>query len=135
MLGAVTKYINRLGFPVGDTPPFSDEEIADAIAALFKQVVLSDGVVRSEEIASAMRSLVSNYSHLKLDEGTPSLTERFSDAKPETVYSIATVLNRSLSKEKRAELKLQLTAVAMADKEFHLYEREYLDLVDRLIPG
>lgn len=135
MLDAVTRYIRRLGFPAAGGQSFTDDEIADAIAALFKQVVLADGVVRSEEIATAMRSLMSNYAHLDLGEGKPGITERFSEAKPETVYSIATVLNRSLSRDKRGELKMQLIAVAMADREFHLYEREYLDLVDKLIPG
>ncbi len=133
MLEAVTRYINRLGFPSGNEPAFSDSEIADAVASLFKQVVLADGVVRQEEVAAAMRSLLTNYGHLALEASEPSIVERFSDAKTETVYSITTILNRSLNKKELAELKVHLIAVAMADREFHLYEREFMDLLDKLI--
>ncbi len=133
MLEAVTRYINRLSRPATGKPPFSDDEIAEAIASLFKQMVIADGVVRKEEVAAAMRGLVSNYGYLDTDETTPSITERFSNAKSETVFSIATVLNRSLTRTQLAELKLQLVSVAMSDREFHENEQDFMQLIEKLI--
>lgn len=133
MLEAVTRYINQLSLPSSGKPPFSDDEIAEAIASLFKQMVIADGVVRQEEVAAAMRGLVSNYGYLESDDGGPSITERFSNAKSETVFSIAAVLNRSLTKNQLAELKLQLISVAMSDREFHENEQDFMELIEKLI--
>ena len=135
MLEAITQYISRLSHPADGKPPFSDDEIAEAIASLFKQMVMADGVVRQEEVAAAMRGLISNYGYLDSDDTTPSITERFSEAKSETVFSIAAVLNRSLTRAQLAQLKQQLIVVAMSDREFHENEHDFMKLIEKLIKG
>ena len=121
--------------PQSGKPEFSDEEIADAVASIFKQMVMVDGVVRPEEISSATRSLVGGYGYLDANDPEKSITEKFSNAKHETAYSIAAVLNKALTKAQRKQLKHELMATAMSDQEFHPYEQEYMELVDRLIKG
>ena len=114
---------------------YSDEEIAEAIASIFKQMVMADSVMKPEEIATAVRILIERYGYLETDKQSKTISAHFGDARHETVYTIAAVLNKSLTRAQIIDLKLQLIATAMSDREFHPYEQDYMKLVDRLLKG
>ena len=48
MLKSVTEYIERIKAKGTSNETYGEEEISTAIASLFKQMVLSDGVIRDE---------------------------------------------------------------------------------------
>ncbi|MGB7336571.1 MAG: TerB family tellurite resistance protein [Salaquimonas sp.] len=133
MLKNVTQYIDRIVAAGKSEAKYSDQEIAEAIASIFKQMVIADGIVKKEEISTAIEQLVSHYGYLETGENAPTITEKFGDADNESLFAIATVINTSLSQTQRKQLKMQLVATALSDKEFHPYEQDFMELVDKLI--
>jgi uncharacterized tellurite resistance protein B-like protein len=133
MLKSVTEYIERIKAKGTSIETYSEEEISTAIASLFKQMVLSDGVIRDEEIESAVNHLVSKYGYLDKGETDQSIRDHFQIARNESMFPIAVIINSSLSKAQRGQLKIQLMSTALSDREFHPYEQDFMDLVDRLI--
>ncbi len=132
LLKNVTNYLERLITSNGQDVRFEDTELADAVASLFKQMVLADGVVKQEELTTSVRQLVSNYGDL----GSPtdkSITERFSEADNESLFAIAAVINKTMSREQRQQLMVQLISIAMSDREFHPYEQDLMGLIKKLI--
>jgi uncharacterized tellurite resistance protein B-like protein len=133
MLQSVTDYIERVKAAGSSQETYSEEEVSAAVASLFKQMVLSDGVIREEEIHSAINHLVSKYGYLDKSEPDETIREQFNAAKGESLFPIAVIINSSLSKAQRKQLKIQLMATALSDREFHPYEQDFMDLVDKLI--
>lgn len=133
MLQSVTEYIERIRSKGETTSSYSGEEISIAIASLFKQMVLSDGVIRDEEVESAVNHLVSKYGYINTGEPDEKIREYFDSAKNESLFPIAVIINASLTKTQRKQLKIQLMATALSDREFHPYEQDFMDLIDKLI--
>jgi uncharacterized tellurite resistance protein B-like protein len=133
MLQSVTDYIERIRAAGSSQETYSDEEVAAAVASLFKQMVLSDGIIRDEEVASAVNHLVSKYGYLEKGEQEETLHDQFNTAKNESLFPIAVIINSSMTKAQREQLKIQLMATAISDREFHPYEQDFMDLIEKLI--
>lgn len=132
MLESVKNLIDKIG--KGKTEAeYSDEEISEAIATLFKQMVMADGVVREAEIASAISHLVGGYSYLDKDDSAGNLAQKYSEAQSETMFTVAAVLNRALTPGQRAKLTSQLLKIAKSDNEFHPHERDYMEMINKLL--
>ena len=132
MLESVKNLIDKIGKGKSDAE-YSDEEISEAIATLFKQMVMADGVVREAEIASAISHLVAGYSYLDKEGSASNVAQKYSDAKSETMFTVTAVLNRALTSGQRAKLKSQLLKIAKSDNEFHPDERDFMEMINKLL--
>lgn len=133
MLKSVTQYLERIIVSGKSKTTYDDAEVAEAVASIFKQMVLADGIVKKEEIGAAVGHLISDFSYLTTAQKDQSIIDYFGEAKGESLFSIAAIINNSLSKKQRKQLKVQLMATALSDNEFHAYEQDFMDLVDKLI--
>jgi uncharacterized tellurite resistance protein B-like protein len=134
MLDSVIGYLKRLGEGDESAAAFDEEEVAAAIAALLKQMALADGELKQVEAAEASRIFSESYGHL--EEGGPgkgAMAEEFENARHETVFPLAVIINKSLSSRQRQDLKGQLMKIAMSDSEFHPDEQDLMALLDNLI--
>ena len=128
----MTGYLERLAKSGGSNAAFDDTDLANAIASLFKQMVLADGIIKEEEVATSVRQLVGKYGYLQTGNDE-TITERFGSADSESLFSIAAVINKSMTVEQRKQLLVQLVSIAMSDREFHPYEQDFMQLVEKLI--
>ncbi len=133
MLSSVAQYLERIVVSGKSQANYDDAEVAEAVASIFKQMVLADGVIKKEEITAAVGHLVSEFGYLDTSTSDQSITDYFGEAKGESLFAIASVINNSLSTTQRKQLKIQLMATALSDKEFHPYEQDFMELVDKLI--
>ena len=133
MLNSVTQYLERIIISGKSKASYDDAEVSEAVASIFKQMVLADGVVKKEEISTAVEHLVSDFSYLDASDQDQSIIDHFGEAKGESLFAIAAVINNSLSKKQRKQLKVQLMATALSDNEFHPYEQDFMELVEKLI--
>lgn len=133
MIKAISQYLDRIVSAGKDKAGYDNQDVADAIASLFKQMALADGVVKKEEISAAIGHLVSDYGYLDDNSEGSGIVDKFGRAEGESVFALASVINKSLSAGQRKQLKAQLLATALSDDEFHEYEQDLMELLNRLI--
>ena len=133
MFDAIVRYLEELaqGDVSQENYKFSEELIADAIIILLKQIILSDGFVKPEELVTTMALLRDCYikgagEPVKLD---PS---RLLETKNQSIFPLAVVLRQSMSKAQLTKLKEHLVMIAKSDGEFHPYEEDLIQLFNVL---
>lgn len=131
MLNNLVKYINQLG----DTDveaDFSDEEVAEAIASLMRQLIIADGKIKDEEILESMDILRENYSDLVTEDNEASLAFKLKQGGAESIFPLITIVKNKLSPNRLNLLKSQLLMIAKSDNEYHEMEKELISLVNNL---
>lgn len=133
MLDSITKYLERIVASGKSKASYDNAEVAEAVASIFRQMVMADGIEKSQEIDAALNHLKANFSYLEDEDNEKEIVEHFNDAKAESLFAIASVINNSLTSAQRKQLKIQLMATALSDNEFHPYEQDFMELIEKLI--
>lgn len=131
MLKNMVEYINKLG-GADNLSDYSKAETAEALATLMRQLIISDGVVRDEEVAECIDILKTNYSQYINAETEPHLKNQLMEGGAESIFPLIAILKNKLSRKEYSLLKTQLITIAKSDKEFHHMEEDFIELVEKL---
>ena len=131
MLDNLKRYLENLDSNDPQTGGFSDEDIAESIILLMKQMMFADGRVKKTELDTAIRFLRTAYHE---DEADSTRAEnKLREAEAQSIFPLATILRKSLTADQLKALRVQLEKIALSDGEFHPFEQDFLLLFDELV--
>lgn len=132
MLDNLKQYLENLGTSdLEGNGGFSDEDVAESIILLMKQMMFADGRVKKTELDTAIEFLQNAY---KEDgENSDAAENKLREAEAQSIFPLATILRKSLTKDQLQALRVQLEKIALSDGEFHPFEQDFLVLFDELI--